>query len=244
MKEVRVSCVLIDSQEKVMEKFGSKWFGYNVKEALKEKGVEWRGAFKCVKVEENKITIFKSKGVKLKGEDKAEKEEEVKVGVKEEVEYDLLVWSTGASAPPLLSTIPLAKDKKGFLEVNSFLHSPNDESVYGGGDCICISSSPNLPKAGVYAVREANTLSHNLLLHLRQESKEEKEGGGGGVVGKMEYSPQSSFLSLLMTGDKRAISNYHFTSFHNSLMWLLKDYIDQTFMSAFLPPNESEKRSK
>jgi hypothetical protein len=74
-----------------------------------------------------------------------------------------------------------------------------------------------MPKAGVYAVREAPILWHSLLAALRS-----------GPVPR--YRPQRGFLSLLNTADGRALLSYKGLISHSRWAWGLKDWIDRRFM--------------
>ena len=76
------------------------------------------------------------------------------------------------------------------------------------------------PKAGVYAVRQGPILWENLQRTL----------SGRPLV---EYVPQRGFLSLLATGDRRAVLSYKGFSAHAGWCWKLKDYIDSRFMAMY-----------
>lgn len=47
------------------------------------------------------------------------------------------------------------------------------------------------------------------------------------------YEPQVGFLSLMMTGDGRAISSWKGLSMYGRMMWWTKDKIDRSFMEKF-----------
>ena len=73
------------------------------------------------------------------------------------------------------------------------------------------------PKAGVFAVREAPVLYHNLRADLT---------GGTRKV----FKPQSSYLKLISLGDKRALAERFGTARSGALLWKWKDRIDRAFM--------------
>lgn len=136
---------------------------------------------------------------------------------------DLTVWLAGAAAWPLLEQSGLPVDEKGFLLVDESLRSIADPRVFGAGDCVTLARHPETPKAGVYAVREAPVLWQSLLAAM--------EGGK-----PPRYEPQRSFLSLLNTGDGKALLRYKGLAAHGRWAWHLKDGIDRRFMARYKVP--------
>ncbi|MFK7755129.1 MAG: selenide, water dikinase SelD, partial [Sedimentitalea sp.] len=118
--------------------------------------------------------------------------------------------------------------KDGFIDVGETLQS-SDPTVFAVGDCAHMRHDPR-PKAGVYAVRQAPVLLHNLRAVL-----------SGGTL--RPYHPQKDYLKLISLGGKRALAERLGTTFSGSLMWRWKDHIDQTFMNQFrdLPTMETPK---
>jgi selenide,water dikinase len=132
---------------------------------------------------------------------------------------DLVVWATGAAAPPTLQRLGLPTDERGFLLTRSTLQSTGADCVFAVGDTGTMQHAPT-PKAGVYAVRQGPVLWNNLQRFLRGEALE-------------EYRPQSDFLKLINTGDGRAIAEYKHCSSHARWCWHLKDRIDRGFMQKY-----------
>ena len=114
--------------------------------------------------------------------------------------------------------------QKGFVTVDATLRAPNDPAIYTCGDCAHLSQSPR-PKAGVFAVREAPVLYHNL--------RAEVMGGH-----RRPYRPQRSYLKLISTGGKGAVADKAGLRLDGRLLWRWKDHIDRKFMRQFqdLPP--------
>ena len=137
-----------------------------------------------------------------------------------ELAADLIVWATGAGAPPLFRASGLAVDRRGYLLVGGDLRSPAHPAIFGAGDCATLTTHPDLPKAGVYAVRQAPVLAHNLRAAAR-----------GAAL--RTYRPQARFLSLLNTGDGRAILSYGPFAYWGRWAWRLKDWIDRRFVAQF-----------
>jgi len=132
----------------------------------------------------------------------------------------LTVWLTGAVSWPLFRGSGLPLDDRGFLVTDDSLRSVDDPRIFAAGDCGTLASHPATPKAGVYAVREGPVLWHCL--------KASVEGGE-----PPRYAPQSGFLSILNTGDGRALLDYKGIVSHSRWAWRLKDRIDRRFMARY-----------
>ncbi|HEX5447167.1 MAG TPA: selenide, water dikinase SelD [Pirellulales bacterium] len=132
---------------------------------------------------------------------------------------DLTIWATGAQPPPLLAALGLPADERGFLLVRPTLQTVADAPIFVVGDSGTCPERPR-PKAGVYAVRQGPVLWENVRRML----------AGQPLV---EYRPQRGFLSLMATGDRRAILSYRGLAAHARWCWKLKDFIDRRFMDKY-----------
>ena len=92
--------------------------------------------------------------------------------------------------------------------------------MFAVGDCGTFAQFPAIAKSGVYAVREAPILWHNLLAAARGRPL-------------MRYRPQRSFLSILNTADGRALLRYKGLRSWSRWAWWLKDRIDRGFMRRY-----------
>jgi selenide,water dikinase len=106
----------------------------------------------------------------------------------------------------------------GFLTVSPTLQT-SDPAIFAAGDCVHMPFSPR-PKAGVYAVRAAPILSHNLRVAL-----------AGGAM--RHFRPQRDYLKLVSLGDKRAVADKFGLRTGGAWLWRLKDDIDRRFMAKF-----------
>ena len=138
------------------------------------------------------------------------------------LQFDLLVWATGGAPAALTKSTGLSTDARGFIKVRRTLQTESSPDVFAAGDCVQLEGHPELPKSGVYAVREGPYLANNIVAHLRGEPLE-------------DYVPQRGFLALLMTGDKSAIASWKGLAARGKWVWRWKDYIDQRFMDMFVP---------
>ena len=132
---------------------------------------------------------------------------------------DLVIWATGATAPPLLGNLNLPTDERGFLLTDASLQSVSGLPIFAVGDTGTLRDQP-LPKAGVYAVRQGPVLWENLQRTLAGRELQ-------------QYKPQTNFLRLLNLGDGRALGEYLGRSFAGRWVFRWKDTIDGRFMKKF-----------
>ncbi|MDZ8030219.1 FAD-dependent oxidoreductase [Nostoc sp. DedSLP04] len=136
------------------------------------------------------------------------------------VECNKIFWVTQASAPEWLKNAGLGTDEQGFILVEDTLQSQTHPQVFASGDIATMVNHPR-PKAGVFAVRQGKPLFENLQRILLDKSLK-------------PYKPQKQYLSLIGTGDKRAIATRGtFTLPPHKLLWHYKDWIDRRFMERF-----------
>lgn len=147
----------------------------------------------------------------------------VQIAGLDELPADLVIWATGASAPPVFAESALPVDGRGYLLVRADLRCPVPRQVFAAGDCATLIPYPDLPKAGVYAVRQGRVLARNLRAAACDRSLR-------------AYRPQARFLALLNTGDGRAILSYGRFAWRGRWAWRLKDWIDRRFVAQFTPP--------
>jgi selenide,water dikinase len=133
--------------------------------------------------------------------------------------YDQLFWCTGAAAAPWIESSGLAVTDSGFLAVRDTLQALNDDSVFGVGDIAVQVDNPR-PRAGVFAVRQAPVLAHNLRAALMAQPLR-------------EHKPQQRFLSLLSLGGRSATADKGLFNATGQWVWRWKDRIDGEFMGRF-----------
>ncbi|MFD1030630.1 FAD-dependent oxidoreductase [Metaplanococcus flavidus] len=131
-----------------------------------------------------------------------------------------VLWLTGPSSTDLFKSSGVPTNHRGFLLVTNQLQSVEYPEMFGAGDCISIEENPNLPKNGVYAVRQGPILWHNLM--------------NSAVSDKLKsFNPQKRYLSILSTGDGEALLTYGKRRIHGKLPWLIKQTIDRQFMKRY-----------
>ena len=136
------------------------------------------------------------------------------------IPFDILIGAIGLRPPPWLRASGLPTDDEGALLVDSTLRaSIADPAVLGGGDCVAFAGR-KLARIGVYAVREAPVLFHNLLASLERQPLR-------------RFRPQQSFLLILNLGDGTALATWGSFFWHGRLPFLIKDWIDRRFLGRY-----------
>ncbi|AZB41359.1 pyridine nucleotide-disulfide oxidoreductase [Bacillus sp. FJAT-42376] len=134
------------------------------------------------------------------------------------IRFSHLLFLTGPEAPGLFKASGLETDERGFLQVDERLMY--NGSIFGAGDCISISGYPDLPKNGVYAVRQSPILWENLKRAANH-------------LDPVPFSPQKRFLAILSTGGKEGFLTYGGFHVHGKAAWQLKHAIDRRYMNSF-----------
>jgi selenide,water dikinase len=123
---------------------------------------------------------------------------------------------TEASAAPWFAETGLPLDQRGFLAVENTLRSTGDERVFAVGDCSTVLKHPR-PKAGVFAVRQGPPLAENLRRVLLGQAPE-------------PFVPQTRYLSIIGTGDGRAMATRGRWAIEGAWVWRWKDHVDRKWI--------------
>ncbi len=130
----------------------------------------------------------------------------------------LVLGAAGSRPQPWLAETGLPLHQ-GYIAVDSFLRAQSDPPIFAAGDCAHMIHAPR-PKAGVFAVRQATVLAHNLRAAL-----------SGGRL--RAFRPQRDYLKLVSLGGKSALADKWGLALEGAALWRLKDRIDQRFMRMF-----------
>jgi NADH dehydrogenase FAD-containing subunit len=134
----------------------------------------------------------------------------------QELRFDEVVLATGLTAFPTVSALGLGENG---VRVDSRLRSLEDPAIFAAGDCISFAPR-ELPKVGVFGVREAPILKANLLASLTGREL-------------TQYQPQNKFLIILNMGDGTGLAIRGGWHWHGRLAMKLKDFIDRRFMKRY-----------
>src|SRR5215469_10801614 len=87
-----------------------------------------------------------------------------------EIPAETLVWTAGTSPNPLLRSLPIEKDKRGAVKVDSALAVPSHAGVWALGDCAGVTdakTSKPCPPTAQFAIREAAAVARSIANKLR-----------------------------------------------------------------------------
>ena len=135
------------------------------------------------------------------------------------VGFDRLFWVTGVVAPGWVRESALATDSRGFARVDRALRSVSHPRVFVSGDAACLDGQQR-PKSGVIAVRAGPVLGANL-----------RRSAAGRALRR--FRAQKRFLSLIGTGDRRAVASKFGLAVRGAWVWRWKERIDRRFMDRF-----------
>lgn len=134
------------------------------------------------------------------------------------IEAGFICGAAGTRPHPWVADLALAQTD-GFIDVDKHLLT-SDPAIFAVGDCAHMTDQPR-PKAGVYAVRQAPILLHNLRAAL----------SGKGAM--KPYKAQDDYLKLVSLGGKRALVDRYGLALSGAWLWRWKNHIDQKFMDQF-----------
>ncbi len=138
------------------------------------------------------------------------------------IEADAVFVVTEASASKWFAGTGLALDERGFFAVDATLRSTSDQDIFAVGDCATVLAHRR-PKAGVFAVRQGPPLAANLRRALLGQKLE-------------PFTPQRRYLSIIGTGDGRALATRNGWSVEGAWVWRWKDHIDRKWMRMYREP--------
>ena len=142
---------------------------------------------------------------------------EVTLASGEVLASDFTLTVTGARPQGWLADTGLTL-RHGFIAIDAGLQS-NDPLIFAAGDCAEMTGSPR-PKAGVFAVRAAPILWHNLRAGLTGTALQ-------------QFRPQRDYLKLISLGGKVALADKWRLSLAGPWLWQVKDRIDRKFIARF-----------
>jgi selenide, water dikinase len=165
--------------------------------------------------------IFQRRGIRLLEHACAQRIERSAVRLEDGQwqQADAVFVVTEASAAPWFADTGLPLDEKGFLAVDDTLASTGDARIFAAGDC-ATAMNHRRPKAGVFAVRQGPPLADNLRRVLGGEAAQ-------------PFIPQRRYLSLLGTGDGRAVATRGRWAIEGRWVWWWKDHIDRKWMRMY-----------
>jgi selenide,water dikinase len=133
--------------------------------------------------------------------------------------FDATYSVTGPAAHPLLRGSGLKTDAQGYVLVDASLRSVSHLDVFAAGDNASISGM-QVPKSGVYAVRQGPVLADNLKNVVRG-------------MAMRDFRAQAASLALISCGAKYAIASRGSWSAEGRWAWYWKDWLDRRWIARF-----------
>lgn len=128
---------------------------------------------------------------------------------------DLVITATGGAGWPWLENTELSL-RDGLIVVNESLQSLSHPHIFAAGDATHFDPIP-LPPAGLYAIRQGETLANAFHALATGEPLP-------------EFTPQTDYLKLITLGAKRAVAEKWGVSLSTPGLWHFKRAIDIAHM--------------
>jgi NADH dehydrogenase len=136
----------------------------------------------------------------------------------DEIAAHTLVWTAGTIPHPLLATLPVERDRRGAVVVESTLAVKDQRGVWALGDCAAVTDARTgrpCPPTAQFALREAATLAHNLVNHLNEKPLRGFHFESLGALAVVGHHTACAELIIPWTGGRRVM----FSGLFAWLMW-------------------------
>jgi selenide,water dikinase len=133
-------------------------------------------------------------------------------------EFDVVLLATAPAAQPWLRASGLPCDEQGFLLIDDMLRSTGHPEVFAAGDCATLGSRP-LPRCGVYALRQGETLAASFRRMALGEAPH-------------PFEPQRQALAIVSCGRRYALAQRGKWSAQGRWVWWLKHHIDRRWIKS------------
>jgi len=132
-------------------------------------------------------------------------------------EFDLVLLATAAAPQAWLRSTGLPCDERGFLLVDDTLRSAANPDVFAAGDCATFSQP--LPRSGVYALRQGETLVATFRNMARGEAP-------------VAFRAQRHALVLVSCGRRYALAHRAGWSAQGRWVWWWKNHLDRKWIAS------------
>jgi NADH dehydrogenase len=85
------------------------------------------------------------------------------------IQTETLIWTAGTAPNPLVKSLPLEKNNRGAVIVDSTMAAPNHAGVWALGDCAAVNDAKTgkpCPPTAQFALRQAEVLARNICAWL------------------------------------------------------------------------------
>jgi NADH dehydrogenase len=127
------------------------------------------------------------------------------------IPYGTLIWAAGVTVDPVISELDTEHSPRGNVVVDKFLRLKNHPNVFALGDCASIMDERTgkpYPATAQHAVREAKTVSENIISSIRSKNSEKP----------FVYSSKGSMAKI---GKRNGVALLMGTKIHGFTAWFL-----------------------
>jgi selenide,water dikinase len=133
-------------------------------------------------------------------------------------DFDVVLLATAPAPQPWLRASGLPCDERGFLLIDDRLRSTGHPEVFAAGDCASFSSRP-LPRSGVYALRQGETLAATFRRVAQGEAPQ-------------PFEPQPQALAIVSCGRRYALAQRGSWSAQGRWVWWWKNHLDRRWIKS------------
>ena len=149
--------ILVHSRERILPELSERLAAYAL-ERMRERGVVFKLNSRLTDARPGAVMLKPMSGANASSIERSHQEDE-------EIPAQTLVWTAGTAPNPLLKRLPVERDKRGAVIVDSTLAVRNFPGVWALGDCAAVTDAKTAkpyPPTAQFALRAARTLAKNI----------------------------------------------------------------------------------
>ena len=149
--------ILVHPRERILPELSEKLAAYAL-ERMRERGVVFKLNSRLTDARPGAVMLKPMSGANASSIERSHQEDEV-------IPAQTLVWTAGTAPNPILKRLPVERDKRGAVIVDSTLAVRNFPGVWALGDCAAVTDAKTAkpyPPTAQFALRAARTLAKNI----------------------------------------------------------------------------------
>lgn len=149
VKRDEVRFILLQYSDRIMPEIDPKLVDYGTRVLARRRGAEIRTNTAVRSIEPGKVHV-------VSGGER---------GTPDVIEAETIILAAGVVPNPVVSALPVAKDKRGHIMVDGTMRCPSHPEVWALGDCAFVPAPDGKPYPNLaqHALREANVLAQNIV---------------------------------------------------------------------------------
>jgi NADH:ubiquinone reductase (H+-translocating) len=149
--------ILVHPRERILPELSEKLAAYALVR-MRERGVVFKLNSRLTDARPGAVMLKPMSGANASSIERSHQEDE-------EIPAQTLVWTAGTAPNPILKRLPIERDKRGAVIVDSTLAVRNFTGVWALGDCAAVTDAKTAkpyPPTAQFALRAARTLAKNI----------------------------------------------------------------------------------